>query len=92
MHTFLIFHMASYYFIVIYAKQVSEEVERALAKLGPARLNGRYTRFLTLFELLISEFCWKILDCGTHSCSFSSFRLKLLLTTVKSIMIKIYKY
>lgn len=31
-----------------YVKQVSEEVERALAKLGPARLSGRSKKFLTI--------------------------------------------
>lgn len=29
-------------FFLLAAEQVSEEVERALAKLGPTKLNGRY--------------------------------------------------
>jgi len=33
--------LASYCSVAIYAKQVSEEVERALAKIGPARQIGR---------------------------------------------------
>ena len=32
-----------YYILFLFAaEQVSEEVERALAKLGPAKLSGRY--------------------------------------------------
>ena len=33
--------LASYCSVAFYAKQVSEEVERALAKIGPARQIGR---------------------------------------------------
>lgn len=33
-------------------KQVSEEVERALAKLGPARLDGRFGKFLSIYKML----------------------------------------
>lgn len=32
----------SYFLLLLAAEQVSEEVERALAKLGPAKLTGRY--------------------------------------------------
>lgn len=36
-------------YTITYLQQVSEEVERALAKLGPAMLNGR---LVALFELI----------------------------------------
>lgn len=38
---YLICHLYFCFVIAIYAEQVSEEVERALAKLGPPRISGR---------------------------------------------------
>lgn len=35
-------HVGFTFVMVIFSLQVSEEVERALAKMGPARLNGRF--------------------------------------------------
>lgn len=38
-------------FIILDFEQVSEEVERALAKLGPAKLSGRYGIYFSLITM-----------------------------------------
>lgn len=42
-------------FIVFDFEQVSEEVERALAKLGPAMLTGRYEIYSSAYNNVLSE-------------------------------------
>lgn len=43
-----VFHLVPNWFQCADMTQVSEEVERALAKLGPPRLNGRFKKFFTI--------------------------------------------